>query len=443
MPKCVAFSPDGRRVLAGGGPATEGTRARGWIRVWDPATGVLLLTLDSAPGIPVEALTFSADGKRLFSGGYSFHAGSGGKGEVLLWDGRDLSPETEARRRDEALRRAAVACLADKRWPDAVSLFDELIDGGGLDWLPRERRGWAFLRSRQWQRAADDFGAATRLQPEQAPFWARWGWANAMLGRYEVALSFYAKAVELDPAEAWIWFDRGDVLSRYGHYDRAAASFARAIELAPEWTSWWQRYALVLLAQGKTAEYQAACAQMLKACSVAMWTRENRSIAAWTCALGPSAVADMKAVVAFARKNVPAEGGDADALARLGEVLYRAGEFDTSLTRLNEAVAKDGSGGSVEVRLFLAMTHQRLGHAKEAREWLGRVPEEPDATTAPLAGAASLSALLASPAPLAAASAWPTWASDPSQPIQPRLERQILRREAAALILGGTRGRGE
>jgi hypothetical protein len=153
----------------------------------------------------------------------------------------------------------------------------------------------------------------------------------------------------------------------------------------------------------------------------------------------------MNTVVGLGDKIVPPEKSNANTLCTPGAVYYRAARYEKALARLNEAVAKQGNGGSPEVRLFMAMTHHWLGHPKEAREWLGRVPEELDARSSPPAQAASLAALLASPsapAPLLAGTAWPNWAADPARPIQGRLQRQILRREAAALILGKSTGRG-
>jgi WD40 repeat protein len=55
----VAFSPDGRRLASAGGDKT--------IRIWDPATGALLATLEGHTDA-VTSLAFSPDGAKLLSG---------------------------------------------------------------------------------------------------------------------------------------------------------------------------------------------------------------------------------------------------------------------------------------------------------------------------------------------------------------------------------------
>src|SRR5262249_12086807 len=56
----VVFSPDGKRLASAGGPAGR----PGTIKIWNPATGDLLLTL-SGHAKPIKGLVFSPDGKYL------------------------------------------------------------------------------------------------------------------------------------------------------------------------------------------------------------------------------------------------------------------------------------------------------------------------------------------------------------------------------------------
>jgi hypothetical protein len=51
-------------------------------------------------------------------------------------------------------------------------------------------------------------------------------------------------------------------------------------------------------------------------------------------------------------------------------VLYRAGQFEAAIQRLNQSIALHGRGGTPWDWLFLAMAHGRLGHMEEARRWL-------------------------------------------------------------------------
>ncbi|MBI4625622.1 MAG: protein kinase, partial [Verrucomicrobia bacterium] len=85
-PYSPSFSPDGTRLAAG---AKNGTA-----RVWDVATGQLLLDLKPHPNLMVTSATFGPDGMRL--------ATSIDNGEVRLWDaltGRPASPVLHHRTR--------------------------------------------------------------------------------------------------------------------------------------------------------------------------------------------------------------------------------------------------------------------------------------------------------------------------------------------------------
>jgi WD40 repeat protein len=67
--RCVAVSPDGERIVAGGWDAT--------LRVWDRETGSLALVL-RGHGKRIDGVAFSADGRRIVSASLD--------GTVRLWD---------------------------------------------------------------------------------------------------------------------------------------------------------------------------------------------------------------------------------------------------------------------------------------------------------------------------------------------------------------------
>src|SRR5262249_18513324 len=58
------------------------------------------------------------------------------------------------------------------------------------------------------------------------------------------------------------------------------------------------------------------------------------------------------------------------ALSTSGLVLYRAGRYAEAVRQLDQACKVHGQGGNAYPWLCLALAHQRLGHAAEARRWL-------------------------------------------------------------------------
>jgi WD40 repeat protein/serine/threonine protein kinase len=72
-PWCVAFSPDGKRIVTG----TDNT-----IKLWDPATGEEILTVGRYPGGQVTSVAFSPDGMKIVS--------TNNRLEVRIWDATPL-----------------------------------------------------------------------------------------------------------------------------------------------------------------------------------------------------------------------------------------------------------------------------------------------------------------------------------------------------------------
>src|SRR5262249_11402186 len=76
----LAFSPDGRRLASVAGRSERmgpfGARRPGELNVWDAATGKLVFTRLDPDGL--RCVTFSPDGKRLAAGGQG--------GVVRVWD---------------------------------------------------------------------------------------------------------------------------------------------------------------------------------------------------------------------------------------------------------------------------------------------------------------------------------------------------------------------
>jgi WD40 repeat protein len=99
----VAFSPDGKRIVSSGSEKT--------IRVWDSASGKLLLSLQGHAG-SVKHVVFSLDGKRIVSGGGRFYYTPPDNrpfGEVKVWDAITGKELLDLRGHAEAVHDVAIS----------------------------------------------------------------------------------------------------------------------------------------------------------------------------------------------------------------------------------------------------------------------------------------------------------------------------------------------
>jgi Flp pilus assembly protein TadD len=134
---------------------------------------------------------------------------------------------------------------------------------------------------------------------------------------------------------------------------------------------------------------------------------EKAWLAAWTCVLAPDGVVEPGQVVELAEKLAAQDPKNRSRQTILGAALYRAGRFKEAERRLNQAAALPADGlQPVEYTwYFLAMAHQRLGHAREARAWLEKCHKQMEQK-----------------------------AKDANLPWNRRLSLELLRREAEALL---------
>ncbi len=316
--------------------------------------------------------------------------------------------ESPARRQREVdladtLRQLAEALEADGRLPEAEAVYRRAIPV--LDKLAADFPAGPFNR---WAQAAVAFKYASLLRKLQRPAEAERGYrrslelfdklANdfpALPGYRETAFEhrlafarFLAEAGRAPEAQQTLGeadallgklppLKRAQALKARGHFygesgewDKAAADFTQAVGLgSDDVLGVWAPLAVLHLRAGRGDEYRSLCARLLER----FGQTDNPWVAA-TCCLAPMAVANLSRPVRIAERRAGQEPRRADDLAILGMALYRQGDSEGAIRRLEASIRSDPGPFDVHgPKLALAMAYHRLGRGAEARQLLQEV----------------------------------------------------------------------
>jgi tetratricopeptide (TPR) repeat protein len=134
------------------------------------------------------------------------------------------------------------------------------------------------------------------------------------------------------------------------------------------------RFGLALLWSGDRAGWRTSNAALFDRFGGASNPLTANQVA-WACVLGPEGTADPEVPVRLAEAAVrdAPEFSKANNMNTLGATLYRAGQYDLAIQRLEEGIRLRDGVSVPEDGAFLAMAHHRLGHRDEARRWLDRL----------------------------------------------------------------------
>jgi tetratricopeptide (TPR) repeat protein len=278
-------------------------------------------------------------------------------------------------------------------WQAAINALEksmELRQGGDSgDWFFVAMDRWQLgekVAAQKWYQAAALWLA--RHSPKNDEYKQFRAEAATLIGLSETEpagakddLALAEILVDVHPRPSSYLF-RGGALADSDQWARAADNFTKAIELGEKSDYPWYALALIRRTQDDKPAYQAACADMLMKFAHTS-DAPTAHFVAWTCALGPDALADFTPAIALAEKAVKKDAKSAQFAVGLGAILYRAGRFDEARQKLEEA---DRLASSADPRLstpaytwfFLGMTQHRLGLAAEAKQWLDKARQETD-----------------------------------------------------------------
>jgi tetratricopeptide (TPR) repeat protein len=312
----------------------------------------------------------------------------------------DISPSTAAATRSKrSVRIVGKVIETQARRAAELAEMNRRLKANPDDAAARLHRGWLYNVQNKWSDAIADLKRLPRGGPEEIDISWLLGDAYWESGRLFAALLVFDRMVQLLPQDQEARFHRGLLLLALNQHARACEDFTRILTADPDLDRARYRRARALFSLGryqdaladlaivmcklsKSAgpyELRGAIHQALGELEQAHADRERASSLvprdspglnnwAWTLATGPITELDPEGAVALARRAVALASGEQVCLNTLGVALYRSGQYTEAVSALERSLAA-GKGASDGLNLFfLAMAHQTLGRAEQARK---------------------------------------------------------------------------
>jgi tetratricopeptide (TPR) repeat protein len=204
-------------------------------------------------------------------------------------------------------------------------------------------------------------------------------WAQKLhesLGR-EIAAA--TAQVEKNPTKAKPYFERAKLRVRAGHFQEANDDYAKglAIDAGDHWPWFYDGCLLAYL--GDEAAYRAHCAKMLERFGSSP-DGHVLDCTVKTCSLLPGAAGGQEQRLNQIANQVWALGSKDERNAAWFRLLkgmaeFRAGNADRAINWLTGALTPDLPHRTATAELYLAMAHQKLGHADEAKALLAKAED--------------------------------------------------------------------
>jgi hypothetical protein len=324
----VAYSPDGSRIASASWDQT--------VKVWDARSGTEVATLRGHTNY-VLSVAYSRDGSRIVSSDLS--------GKTLVWD-------------------AASARPLPKEKPPKILQPGNVSPDGKYIAVP-DRDLIRIHRRRPVPGGYDPWLEDAERRRVQVPLWHEAEAAAAAKRRDAFAADFHRRIVEGDNLRlfAWARLAGGDVsackqaLQRLRQEQQGLAGRWRlaadlAGTLSPQPTLGHAAAPFAVPGAAKREELRRA-AVLVRAAAL----------------LSDSGIPGAE-LVGLARSCVEDDSQNGQGRELLGAALLRDNKPAEAITELDAAVQLQANGGSPWAKLFLALAHQRLGHAEEAERWL-------------------------------------------------------------------------
>jgi len=197
---------------------------------------------------------------------------------------------------------------------------------------------------------------AIALAPQYAEPHHQLGRALLMKEAWGEAAASFREAIRLQPEAAIVYHDLGLVLRRTGDMPGAVEAFWKAVELEPDEVNHWSYLSAAYLTLQDWSRHRQVCTDMVSRFAKTK-NPQVASTVVMNCVATADAIDDPQQLVQLGLLAATKKQGP----PALGAALFRAGEYDAALLRLEERNAP----GTWNL-LFRAMAHHHLGHNDQA-----------------------------------------------------------------------------
>jgi len=296
---------------------------------------------------------------------------------------------------------ASLACAAAIAPPVAPSaplyadyVFPQPPDTGGDQRLAVQHRlAWEFLQSGDLTRASSEYSALVTRAPGYVA--AEVGLGYVLLAQQKVtdAMAWFEHAVRVAPGYAPAYAGRAEGYLAGGQRELALASFETALKIDPRVSDLGRRVEVIrsarvrqLVAAAKRAADEGRLEEARRAYADALQASPDSAVIYRDLGGVDIRLNAIEDAVQHLRKSVALDGGDARALAALGDALEKQGDLEGAADAYQRALALDSSEAT---RKTLDRLRERVSTKRFPSEYRS-IPHLPQITRGDLAALVGL-----------------------------------------------------
>ncbi len=155
---------------------------------------------------------------------------------------------------EDALLEEARALSAKKKYTEAITVLDDIIELNPNNETAFFRRGLAYLNLKNYEQAEEDFSMATVINPKLTTAHGFLAESLRRQGRSPDAIKCCDNALEIDPESSFLYYIKANAYIDIDDLDKAEETIDKAIDLAPYDSDCYYTKGKILLETGRLDE---------------------------------------------------------------------------------------------------------------------------------------------------------------------------------------------